>query len=228
MILIITLVSLSMNQTLSAVETGTSTAFKTDIQSMPGLVLIPNGSEWQYLDNGTDQGTLWRQPGFDTNSDTTLHIGVFGYESSEYTVEVVNCNAENNYSDLFAAIPNSYGTLGYILKLCAKTMPVKPYVKLQHVRYRDTGEYFDAVKEACQSDVDFVDGSIFSDQEMYLSLGRFTDTAPYTSDYTWLKMYFRSIQQRSEDFLTIRDYIRRWDTDWFWCSRNLFVQNLPM
>jgi FAD/FMN-containing dehydrogenase len=41
-------------------------------------------------------------------------------------------------------------------------------------------------------------------------------------------MYYRSIRERSQDFLSIHDYIWRWDTDWFWCSKNLFVQNLPM
>jgi FAD/FMN-containing dehydrogenase len=142
--------------------------------------------------------------------------------------EVVECSAENDYSDLFSGIPNSYGTLGYVLKLTAKTMPVKPYVELRHIRFTNFDEYFSAVNDACRSDVDFIDGSVFNDDEMYLSLGRFTDAAPYTSDYTWLKQYFRSIRERSEDYLTVYDYLWRWDTDWFWCSKNLFVQNLPL
>jgi FAD/FMN-containing dehydrogenase len=142
--------------------------------------------------------------------------------------EVVTCTPGNEYSDLFFGIPNSYGTLGYILKLTAQTMPVKPYVRLEHVRYTNIDEYFAAVEEACKSDVDFVDGSIFNDRELYLTLGKFSETAPYTSDYTWLRMFFRSIRERSEDYLSVHDYIWRWDTDWFWCSKNLFVQNLPM
>jgi FAD/FMN-containing dehydrogenase len=142
--------------------------------------------------------------------------------------EVVYCTPDNAHSDLFFGIPNAYGTLGYVLKLSAKTMPVKPYVALQHLRYTNADTYFAAVNDACQGDADFVDGTIFDDDEMYLTLGRFTDTAPYTSDYTWLRMYFRSIQKRDEDYLTIRDYLWRWDTDWFWCSKNLYVQNLPM
>ena len=32
-------------------------------------------------------------------------------------------------------------------------------------------------------------------------------------------------QHRSSDYLTVRDYIWRWDTDWFWCSGALGVQN---
>lgn len=142
--------------------------------------------------------------------------------------DVVTCSPENEHADLFSGIPNSYGTLGYILKLTARTMPVKPFVALQHTRYGTADEYFAAVAEACRSDVDFVDGSVFSENEMYLTQGRFTESAPYTSDYTWLKMYFRSIQQCQQDYLKIRDYIWRWDTDWFWCSKNVFVQNLPM
>ena len=142
--------------------------------------------------------------------------------------EVVTCTPENEHSDLFFGIPNSYGTLGYILKLSARTMPVKPFVELRHFRYTDIDDYFSAVNEASKSDVDFIDGSIFNDRELYLTLARFTDTAPYTSDYTWLKMFFRSIRERSEDYLSVHDYIWRWDTDWFWCSKNLYVQNLPM
>jgi len=142
--------------------------------------------------------------------------------------DVVDCSPDNEHSDLFFGIPNSYGTLGYILKLEARTLPVKPYVELQHIRYSDIDAYFAAVADACQSDVDFVDGSIFDKNEMYLTLGHFRDSAPYTSDYSWLKMYFRSIQQRRQDFLSVHDYIWRWDTDWFWCSKNLFVQNMPM
>ena len=142
--------------------------------------------------------------------------------------EVVHCTPDNEHAELFHGMPNSYGTLGYILKLRARTMPVKPYVELEHRRFGDAESYFAAVGEACRGDVDFVDGTIFDENEMYLTLGRFRDAAPYTSDYTWLKMYFRSIRKREQDFLSVHDYLWRWDTDWFWCSKNLFVQNLPM
>ncbi len=142
--------------------------------------------------------------------------------------DVVTCTPDNEYADLFFGIPNSYGTLGYILKLTARTRPVQAFVALRHFRHNTADEYFAAVAEACQGDADFIDGSVFSASEMYLTQGRFTETAPYTSDYTWLKMYFRSIQQREQDYLKVRDYIWRWDTDWFWCSKNVYVQNLPM
>jgi len=65
---------------------------------------------------------------------------------------------------------------------------------------------------------------VFSPQEHHLSLGEMVDTAPYLSDYTGQGIYYRSIQERETDFLTIHDYLWRWDTDWFWCSRAFGVQ----
>ncbi|HET6938747.1 MAG TPA: FAD-binding oxidoreductase [Nocardioides sp.] len=41
---------------------------------------------------------------------------------------------------------------------------------------------------------------------------------PPTSDYTGQRIYFRSIQERETDLLSMYDYLWRWDTDWFWCS----------
>ena len=41
-------------------------------------------------------------------------------------------------------------------------------------------------------------------------------------------IYYRSIQHdggEKHDRLTIHDYLWRWDTDWFWCSRAFGAQN---
>ena len=43
---------------------------------------------------------------------------------------VVSCTADNEHADLFFGFPNSYGTLGYALRVKAKTIPVKKYVHL--------------------------------------------------------------------------------------------------
>jgi FAD/FMN-containing dehydrogenase len=60
----------------------------------------------------------------------------------------------------------------------------------------------------------------------YLTLGTFVDGAPGPpSDYTGQQVFYRSIGRREVDHLTTHDYIWRWDTDWFWCSRAFGVQN---
>ena len=142
--------------------------------------------------------------------------------------EIVTCTAKNEHRDLFFGLPNSYGTLGYILKLKALAIPVKPYVRLTHIRIPDTDDFFASLQDWCTEGTDFVDGIVFRRNDHYLTVGRFVDEAPYTSDYTYLDMYYRSIPARSEDYLTTHDYLWRWDTDWFWCSKNLYVQNALM
>ncbi len=139
---------------------------------------------------------------------------------------VVTCTPDNAYRDLFFGIPNSYGTLGYILKLKVKTVAVEPYVELRHIRYRDPALFFQELAEHCQrKQADFIDGTVFAPDELYLTLGRFVATAPFTSDYTFENIYYRSIRRKERDYLTTADCIWRWDTDWFWCSKNLYVQN---
>jgi FAD/FMN-containing dehydrogenase len=138
---------------------------------------------------------------------------------------VVVATPDNEHADLFRAFPNSYGTLGYALRLRIELEPVRPYVKLRHIRHSALDEFFVDLETRCATaEVDFVDGTIFSRDEMYLTLGQFVDEAPYVSDYTWHHIYYRSIQSYREDYLTVRDYLWRWDTDWFWCSRAFGVQ----
>lgn len=145
--------------------------------------------------------------------------------------QVVTATPDGPHADLFRAFPNSYGTLGYALRLRIELAPVQPYVRLRHVRLPDTGRLTDAIGSIMDSrqwngePVDFLDGTVFSADESYLTLGSWADTAPYTSDYTGERIFYRSIQERSEDFLTVRDYLWRWDTDWFWCSRAFGAQN---
>ena len=139
---------------------------------------------------------------------------------------VVSCTADNAHSDLFFGFPNSYGTLGYALRVQARTIPVKPYVRLEHRAFENGKAYFAQLENLLDAgDADFVDGTVFSPQQMFITLGRFADSAPYTSDYTYENIYYRSIAAKREDYLTIHDYLWRWDTDWFWCSKNVLAQN---
>jgi FAD/FMN-containing dehydrogenases len=138
---------------------------------------------------------------------------------------VVRCTPDNEHRDLFFGFPNSYGTLGYALGVTARTIPVQPFVALEHVRFSTAAACFDDIARRCDdTELDFLDGVVFAQDEIYLTLGRFIERAPHTSDYTFESVYYQSIRERSNDFLTIRDYLWRWDTDWFWCSRPFGVQ----
>ncbi|MCY9785037.1 FAD-binding oxidoreductase [Nocardiopsis sp. EMB25] len=149
--------------------------------------------------------------------------------------DVVTATRDNEHADLFHGFPNSYGTLGYSLRLRIELEPVSPYVHLRHLRFHDGAEAMDALARICADaehdgqPVDFVDGVAFGPDELYLSLARFTDQAPWASDYTGTDIYYQSIRRHAGngpgDYLTTHDYLWRWDTDWFWCSRAFGTQH---
>jgi FAD/FMN-containing dehydrogenase len=139
--------------------------------------------------------------------------------------EVILATPGNEHRELFYGFPNSYGTLGYALRVKTRTVPVKPFVRLEHVHHTDPQAFFGNLAAACASPIDFVDGVVFGPRELVTTVGRFVETAPYASDYTFERIYYRSLREREEDFLSARDFMWRWDTDWFWCSKKLYAQN---
>ncbi|MDP8016990.1 FAD-binding oxidoreductase [Prescottella equi] len=150
--------------------------------------------------------------------------------------EIVTATPDNEYADLFHAFPNSYGTLGYSTRIRIELEPVKRFVSLRHLRFTDLKQLEETMARIVTDrtwdgvDVDYLDGTVFTATEAYLTLGAQTDEPGPVSDYTDMDIYYRSIQHESinhpkTDRLTIRDYLWRWDTDWFWCSRAFGTQN---
>ena len=143
---------------------------------------------------------------------------------------VIQATDDNEHSGLFRGFPNSYGTLGYALSLTIELEPVQPFVHLRHFPFPTAEACMEAVEQIAAERryqghrADFVDGTAFGPDELYLTVGAFSDVAPWRSDYTGQQIYYESIRRHKEDFLTIRDYLWRWDTDWFWCSRAFGVQ----
>ncbi len=147
--------------------------------------------------------------------------------------EIVTASPDK-HADLYRGFPNSYGTLGYSVRLKIELETVKPFIALKHLRFHsliDLMSTMDRVIETGGLDgvpVDYLDAVVFSADESYLCLGVQTTTPGPVSDYTGQKIYYRSIQHANgekADRLTIHDYLWRWDTDWFWCSRAFGAQN---
>ena len=149
---------------------------------------------------------------------------------------IVTATPDNEHSDLFFAFPNSYGSLGYAVRLRIELEQVATYVGLRHVRFDDldslakTAAMITESRDYDGERVDFLDGVVFEPDEAYLTLGRWTDDVAESgvlrpSDYTGQDVYYRSLRERSRDALTAYDYLWRWDTDWFWCSRAFGAQH---
>jgi FAD/FMN-containing dehydrogenase len=160
------------------------------------------------------------------------HESVLELDVLTGTGEIVTTGpGDELFGDLFRGFPNSYGTLGYATRVRVELEPVLPYVGLRHVRFDDVRELCEAVGQIMAQRsfdgerVDYLDGVVFSPVESYLTLGTSTGQGGPTSDYTGSQIYYRSIRQRHRDLLTTHDYLWRWDTDWFWCSRAFGAQH---
>jgi FAD/FMN-containing dehydrogenase len=167
---------------------------------------------------------------------TSFHAGLPHESVLELDVltgggEIVTATPDNEHADLFRTFPNSYGSLGYATRIRIELAPVSARVALRHVRYADQKELADAIDRIVADGthegepVQFLDGVVFTPKDSYLTLGRWTDEPGRTSEYTGQEIFYQSVAQRRTDLLTAYDYLWRWDTDWFWCSRAFGAQN---
>ena len=78
------------------------------------------------------------------------------------------CTPDNEHRDLFFGFPNSYGTLGYALRLKARAVPVKRYVAAHAHPPQRRRRLLPPARRSCASgDVDFIDGTVFAADELY-------------------------------------------------------------
>jgi FAD/FMN-containing dehydrogenase len=144
---------------------------------------------------------------------------------------VLRCSP-TEHAELFYGFPNSYGSLGYATRLTVRLIPAAPFVHLRHERFADAARYFAAIAVECaEPSCDYLDGVFFGSNDFVLTRATLVERLPVgttASDYTWMQQYWRSLRGRTDDYLSIKDYLWRWDTDWFWCSRNVGAHLAPV
>jgi FAD/FMN-containing dehydrogenase len=144
---------------------------------------------------------------------------------------VLRCSP-TEHADLFCGMPNSYGSLGYATRLTVRLIPVAPFVHLRYERFADAGRYFAAIAAECADPTcDYLDGVFFGTGDFVLIRAFLVDRLPAgtaASDYTWMRQYWKSLRWRADDYVTTRQYLWRWDTDWFWCSSNVGAHLAPV
>ena len=129
--------------------------------------------------------------------------------------EIVTASPREN-TELFYGLPNSFGSLGYVLSAKVKLTPVKPYLYVTNTSYSSSDEFVTEIQEAIEdSSTDFLDGMITGPGNFHLMRGTMVDEAPYTNQYIQ-DIYHKSIPERSEDYMEIRDYLWRYDSNAFY------------
>ena len=157
--------------------------------------------------------------GIETNSYRYgfVHDGLLEADVLLPDGRVVTCTPKGEYSDLFHALANSYGTLGYVLRAKIKLRPVKPYVKLITIKSKNTRELVAAMKRAASdAKIDYMESLIYSKDELYFTVGSETDSAKNITSIYGKTVFFREVSRPSTIYVPIKEYLFRYDPEWFW------------
>src|SRR5215217_5609005 len=91
------------------------------------------------------------------------HESVLEMDILTGTGEIITASRDQ-HADLFRAFPNSYGTLGYSVRLQIELEPVRPFVALRHLRFRSLHNMVSAMDRIIETGghdgarVDYLDG----------------------------------------------------------------------
>ena len=131
--------------------------------------------------------------------------------------KIIICTANNQYSDLFYGLPNSYATLGYILRLKIKLRKVKPYVELKIKKFTNEIYFLKNINSATKdSSINYIESLIYSKDRLYLITGKETYNSTNIISIYGKTIIYKNLSKEGKVMLSIKDYIFRYDPEWFW------------
>lgn len=143
---------------------------------------------------------------------------VYEFEILTGAGDIITANKEKN-KDLFDGFPNSYGSLGYILSAKLELIKAKPYVHIKNKLYTNIDNFIEDIKKCMDinaNNIDFLDGIILSKNELYLMTGKMIDEKPKCLNKYVYSIYYETIGKKEDDYMTIKDYFWRYDTNGFY------------
>jgi hypothetical protein len=154
-------------------------------------------------------------------------------------------------SDLFYGIPNSYGTLGYILRAKIRIIPSQPVIQLIHYSFTSSKEAFQVFEKESNNimENDFIEGIVFNKNNFHILIGKFYNPLEILlnhrneeeieekgkelakkhenieiKDFNLTKSFYRSILEsdiKEIEYTTLYHYLSRWDVDGFWGTSSI-------
>jgi Delta24-sterol reductase len=169
--------------------------------------------------------------GMETNSHVVgfFQESVVAYEIITSTGEILNVTAKND-PDLFYAIPWSSGTLGFLVSLTIKIIPIKPYVLIKYVITNSPQELCDKMTTASESSKPptFLEATLYSKDVSVIQMGYLQDE-PIGEDRKlmnsinsfWKPFYYKHVETfiakgGGEEIVPLYDYYNRFTRSIFW------------
>ena len=131
---------------------------------------------------------------------------------------IVTATADNEHADLFRALGNSYGTLGYILRAKIRLMRAKPRVRMHTTEFSDVDAFLAATRAATEDpSIDFVETLMYAPARLLLMTSRWENaSAEAPEDILRTQVFYTRVSRPGALLLTAKDYLFRYDPEWFW------------
>lgn len=161
---------------------------------------------------------------------------VVAYEILVASGEVLRCTKEEN-TDLFYAIPWSYGSLGFLMAVELEVIPCKPYMRVQYFPTDSAKEIADLFRAKTNSKVppEFAEAIMYTKDEGVVITADFADTDEIEKSgreinniglwfkkwfYTWVREACRSegvtIDNPYVEYIPLREFYHRHTQSIFW------------
>ncbi|KDQ21010.1 hypothetical protein BOTBODRAFT_27023 [Botryobasidium botryosum FD-172 SS1] len=183
--------------------------------------------------------------------ETSSHkYGLFNHTCVAYEIvlpsgELIRC-ARDMHPGLFAAIPWSHGTIGFLVSAEITIIPAKKYVHLRYTPCSTHAAFLKTFEKASQSSSnDFVEALIYSPTTSVVMIGTLTDDLPaphrgslsskpgdkLNSIGRWYKPWFYTHAATylardcaGAEYIPLRDYYHRHTRSLFWEMRDIVPQ----
>ncbi len=114
--------------------------------------------------------------------ETTSHRHGFLFETIA-AFEVITADGSlvratrQQHADLFHALPWSHGTLGFLVAVELKVVPVKPYMRLEYLPCHSQQQFCQTFQRLCEAKTppSFLEALVFSANESVIMCGEFAD-----------------------------------------------------
>ena len=164
---------------------------------------------------------------------------VVEYELITGEGDVIKVTKDNEHSELYYAFPWSHGSLGLLLKLKLRIIPVKKFVKVTYTPIKSGLEdYCAKIKQVSLAEdaADFVEATCFSRQEAVVMTGTFSEEAGADGQvnhvsYWFKKWFYIHVREMLQDdkgerieYIPTYEYIFRHDRGIFWTLKDQFPE----
>ncbi|CAH2089087.1 unnamed protein product [Euphydryas editha] len=203
--------------------------------------LIPKGYSLAVTIELTDAtlGGLAFGTGMSTHSHKAglYHETITSYEVVLGDGSLVTATAENEYSDLYKALPWSHGSLGFLVALTLKIVKIKPYIKIKYIPVDGQKKYCDMLRDLSGANEpspsyhpDYIEGTIFSKDKAVIMTGDYSDydrniTVNHCSKWykPWFYKHVESFLEKGEgvELIPLRDYLLRHNRPIFWVVEDM-------